>query len=157
MTTLWRFLQFFSLGTWLGGILFFAAIVAPAAFGVISNRDQAGALTGLALGRLHMMGLVAGVVFLIATAIEAGTPASLVRPAPLLVLAMIVLTFLSQFWVSESMAALRTQMGSYDATPATSALRVSFDRLHKVSVRLEVAVLIAGITALVFASRKPAL
>ena len=27
MSTLWRFLQFFSLGTWLGGILFFAAII----------------------------------------------------------------------------------------------------------------------------------
>jgi hypothetical protein len=157
MSTLFRFLQFFSLGTWLGGILYFAAIVAPAAFSVISSRDEAGALTGLALGRLHLLGLVTGLVFLIATAIEGKSAAALVRPAPLLVALMIVLTFVSQFWVSESMAALRTQMGSYDATPATNALRISFDRLHKVSVRIELAVLLSGLIALVFASRKPAI
>ena len=156
MSMLFRFLQFFSLGTWIGGILYFASIVAPAAFSVISNRDEAGALTGLALGRLHLLGLVTGVVFLIATAIEAKSAAALVRPAPLLVALMIVLTFASQFWVSESMAALRTQMGSYDATAPTNPLRVSFDRLHKVSVRLEMAVLLSGLIALVFASRKPA-
>src|ERR1041385_4830370 len=100
MNTLWRSLQFFSLGTWLGGILYFAVIVAPAAFSVISNRDEAGALTGLALGRLHMLGLVAGVIFLVATALDARSAAALVRPAPLLVLLMMVLTFVSQFWVS---------------------------------------------------------
>jgi hypothetical protein len=155
MNTLWRFLQFFSLGTWLGGILFFAAIVAPAAFSVISNRDEAGALTGLALGRLHMLGLVAGAIFLVTAAVEARSAAALVRPAPLLVLLMIVLTFVSQFWVSESMAALRAQMGSYNATPATNALRISFDRLHQVSVRLEIAILVSGLVALGFASRKP--
>ena len=156
MSTLLRFLEFFSLGTWVGSILFFSAVVAPAAFTVLASRELAGALVGLVLGRLHLLGIVAGFIYLIAVAIGARSVASLVRPAPLLVLAMIVLTFVSQFWVSETMAALRTQMGSVDATPATDALRVSFDRLHRISVRLEMAVLVAGLAALVFTIRKPA-
>jgi hypothetical protein len=156
MTTLIRFLQFFALGTWVGSILFFAGVVAPAVFSVLSSRDEAGALAGLALSRLHLLGMAAGVVYLIATAVGERSPAALLRPAPLLVLLMIALTFVSQFWVSETMAALRTQMGSVDATPPTNALRASFDRLHGVSVRLEIAVLLAGLAALALISRKPA-
>jgi hypothetical protein len=68
---------------------------------------------------------------------------------------MLVLTFVSQYWVSETMNALRGQMGSVAATPATSELRASFDRLHGISVRLEMAVLIAGLLALAFTSRVP--
>ena len=65
MSTLLRFLQFFSLGTWVGSIVFFGAVVAPGAFTVLSNRDQAGALVGLALA----VGLLTG---LMVTGGEAG-------------------------------------------------------------------------------------
>jgi Domain of unknown function (DUF4149) len=154
MTTVVRFLQFFTLGIWIGAIIYFAAIVAPAAFSVLT-ADQAGALVGLTLGRLHLMGIVAGVVYLLVTAIWARSAAALLRPAPLLVLIMVVLTFISQFWVSGTMDALRAQMGSVAATPATDNLRASFDRLHRVSVNLELAVLVAGLLALFFTSRIP--
>jgi hypothetical protein len=155
MTTLFRFVQFLSLGLWVGSILYFGAIMAPAAFTVLT-KDQAGALVGLTLGRLHLMGIVAGVVYLIVTALAERNPAALVRPAPMLVLAMVVLTFVSQFWVTGTMEALRAQMGSVDATPATNALRISFDRLHVISVRLEMAVMVCGLAALALISRKPA-
>jgi hypothetical protein len=156
MNTLVRFLQFFSLGTWVGSILFFSAVVAPAAFTLLSS-EQAGNLVNLTLGRLHLAGMVCGVIYLIVTAAAARTPAALLRPAPLLVLAMIVLTFLSQFWVTGNMEALRAQAdGSVQALPDGSAIRASFDRLHRISVRLEVGVLLAGIAALVLTSRPPA-
>src|SRR5580700_2289199 len=156
MTTLLRFAQFFTLGTWVGSILYFAAIVAPAAFTALANPDQAGALVGLTLGRLHLFGMVLGVIYLIASAVLERTPAALLRPAPLLVLLMIVLTFVSQFWVIATMDALRAQMGSVSATTGANPLRASFDRLHTISVRLEMGVLFAGIAALVLISRKPA-
>jgi hypothetical protein len=154
MTTLVRFLQVFTLGTWMGSILYFGAIVAPAAFSVLTP-DQAGSLVGITLGRLHLMGIVAGVIYLLVTALAARSAAALLRPASLLVMSMLVLTFVSQYWVSETMNALRAQMGSVAATPATSELRASFDRLHGISVRLEMAVLIAGLLALAFTSRVP--
>jgi len=64
MATLVRFLQFFTLGTWIGAVLYFGAIVAPGAFSVLT-ADQAGALVGLTLGRLHLMGIVAGAIYLL--------------------------------------------------------------------------------------------
>jgi hypothetical protein len=156
MTTLCRFLQFFTLGVWIGSILYFGAIVAPGAFTVVPNVDQVGALVGLTLSRLHLMGVLAAAIYLIATVILEPSPAGLLRPAPLLVALMIVLTFVSQFWVIATMDALRAQMGSVSATAASNPLRASFDRLHTLSVRLESGVLLAGIAALVLISRKPA-
>ena len=152
MTTVVRFLQVFTLGTWIGALIYFGAIVAPAAFSVLT-ADQAGALVGLTLGRLHLMGIVAGAIYLLVTAIWARSAAALLRPASLLVLIMVVLTFISQFWVSGTMDALRVQMGSVSATPAGNQLRISFDRLHRISVNLELAALIAGLLALFFTSR----
>src|ERR1700683_126853 len=127
MSTLFRFFQFFSLGTWVGSILYFGAIVAPAAFTVLTT-DQAGALVGLTLGRLHLLGIVLGCIYLLVTALGERSAAALVRPAALLVVAMIVVTFVSQFWVTGTMEALRAQMGSVAATPPTNALRAPFDR-----------------------------
>lgn len=154
MTTVVRFIQFFTLGIWIGAILYFGAIVAPAAFSVLT-ADQAGALVGLTLGRLHLMGIVAGVIYLLVTALWARSAAALLRPAPLLVIIMVVLTFISQFWVMGTMDALRAQMGSVAATPATNDLRASFDRLHRISVNLELVVLVAGLIAMIFTSRVP--
>ena len=73
----------------------------------------------------------------------------------LLVIVMVVLTFISQYWVSGMMDALRGQMGSVAATPPTNELRASFDRLHRISVNLEMIVLLTGLLALFFTSRVP--
>jgi Domain of unknown function (DUF4149) len=155
MATLVRFAQFLSLGAWIGSILFFGAIMAPAAFTLFSS-EQAGNLVNLTLGRLHLVGMVCGVVYLIVTAAGARTPAALLRPVPLLVLAMIATTFVSQFWVMGNMEALRAQAGgSLQSLPDGSAIRASFDRLHVLSVRLESGVLLAGIVALLLTSRPP--
>ena len=153
MNTLLRFLQVFSLGTWVGSILYFAAVVAPAAFTVLTT-DQAGALVGVSLSRLHLLGIAAGAVYLVATAVSERSVAALARPAPLLVALMIALTLVLQFYVIGAMDALRLQMGSVSATPQGNPLRVSFDRLHTISVRLEMAVLLSGIAALVLTVRK---
>ena len=76
-------------------------------------------------------------------------------PAPLLVIVMLVLTFVSQFWVMSTMDALRAQMGSVAAAPPTDALRASFDRLHRISVNLEMAVLIAGLLGALLHQPRP--
>jgi hypothetical protein len=149
-----RFLQVFSLGTWVGSILYFGAVVAPAAFTVLT-QDQAGALVGVALTRLHLLGIIAGVVYLLATAVGERSVAALVRPAPLLVFAMIMVTMFSQFYVIGTIDGLRSQMGSVSATPHDNPLYISFDRLHTLSVRLEMAVLISGLGALLLTVRKP--
>ncbi|MFZ0878316.1 MAG: DUF4149 domain-containing protein [Candidatus Acidiferrales bacterium] len=148
MTSFLRFIEVFALGTWVGGIIFLSFVVAPGAFGTLGNRDQAGAMVGYSLGRLHWIGIIAGLIYLVVLAIDRGSLAAWLRPAALAVILMVVLTFSSQRFVSTPLAALRTQMGSVAATPPDSPLRVEFDRLHRVSVRLEGAVLLLGLAGL---------
>ncbi len=154
MTNICRFLEVFALGTWVGGIIYLSFVVAPGVFGTLGSRDQAGAIVGLVLSRLHIVGMFAGVIYLAASVAAARSLAELARPAALGVVLMLLLTLASQWFVSQRMAGLRAEMGSVDATPRESPMRIEFDRLHRVSVRLEGTVLLLGIAALYLTVRK---
>ncbi len=154
MASTLRFLQFFTLGCWLGGILFFSFVVAQGAFSVLPTADLAGALVGYTLTRLHVIGIVAGCLYLVSTAVLEKSVGALARPAPLLVLLMVVCTAVSQYGVIARMDVLRAQMGSVAATSAGDPLRAAFDRLHQYSVWLESAVLFSGLAALFLTARR---
>jgi len=141
------------LGVWIGSIVYFI-VFTQGIFPVVNNNDLTGALVGYALGRLHIMGIVAGVVYLLSTAAAEKSVEGLVRPAALLVFLMLVCTMISQYGVIARMDMLKLQMGSVSATPADNPLRVSFDRLHVYSVRLESAVLLSGLAALFLTARQ---
>jgi uncharacterized membrane protein len=156
MNAVLKFLQVLGLGTWVGSIIYLSFVVAPGAFATLKDRDQAGAMVGYSLSRLHLIGLVAGVLYLVAAFVLVRSMKDLVQPAIIGVALMIVLTIFSQTKVTSPMFALRTQMVSVEATPASNPLRVEFDRLHQMSVRLEVGVLLIGIASLFFTVRNPA-
>jgi hypothetical protein len=152
VTATLRFLQFLSLGCWLGSIIFFI-VFTQGIFSVMPTKDLAGLIVGYSLARLHIMGIVAGCVYLLSTAILEKSIAALARPAALLVFVMILCTMASQYGVIARMDVLRAQMGSVDATTADNPLRAAFDRLHQYSVRLESVVLFSGLAALFLTSR----
>jgi hypothetical protein len=144
MATLLRTIEFLGLSLWLGSEVFFSFVVARGAFRILASRDSAGAMVGYALWWLHMIGVVCGIVILLARVVRTRTFASLAAPAALCVVLMILLTVVSQHAVSPKMAALRVQMGSIQATAADSPLLVKFSKLHRISVSLESGVLLAG-------------
>jgi hypothetical protein len=148
-----RFLQFLSLGAWIGSIVYFI-VFTQGIFPVVNNNDLTGALVGYALGRLHIMGIVAGVVYLLSTAAAEKSVGSLVQPAALLVFLMLVCTMISQYGVIARMDMLKLQMGSVSSTSVDNPLRAAFDRLHVYSVRLESAVLLSGLVALFLTARQ---
>jgi Domain of unknown function (DUF4149) len=149
MISFLRTVEFLALSVWLGSDVFLSFVVAPGAFRVLApNRDQAGAVVGFSLTRMHLGGIALGVVFLLARLVRTRTLSSLAAPATLCVALMIVLTAISQYTVSAKMAVLRVQMGSIQATDADSPLLAEFSRLHGISVSLETAVLLAGIAAM---------
>ena len=148
MTTFLRTLEFLSLGLWLGSDTFVSLVLAPGAFHVLATRDQAGLVVGFALTRMHIGGIICGVIFLLARLGRSRSFSSRLTPAALCVLVMIAATLISQFTLSARMAALRTQMGSIQGTPADSLLLAEFSRLHSVSVSLESVVLLAGMAAM---------
>ena len=154
MTNFLRFLQFFALGTWIGGIIFLSFVEAPGVFGILPNLDQAGSVVGYSLTRLHYIGIAAAVVYII---VGFGLAKPLnwpVAPPAILVLVMLVLTLASEFGVRPRMNTLRSQMVSIEATPPENPLRVQFDGLHRASVGLEGATLLIAIAALFLTVRR---
>ena len=148
MTSVLRTLEFLALSLWLGSDVFLSFVVAPGAFRLLASRDEAGAMVGFALWRMHLLGVVCGIVILVARMLRTRSFASLAAPAALCVVLMILLTVVSQHAVSPKMAVLRTQMGSIQATAPGSPLLAEFSRLHRVSVMLESGVLLAGFAAM---------
>ena len=148
MNSILRFVQVFALGTWVGSIIYLSFVVAPGAFGVLQSRDQAGLMVGYSLARLHYLGVIAAVLYLLAGLVLAPSPKNFLHPAMIGVVLMLALTLVSQTRVTPRLAELRTEMVSVDATLKDNPLRVEFDRLHQTSVRIEVTVLLIGVAAL---------
>ena len=146
-----RFFMLLSLVVWLGGIIFFAAAVAPTVFKVLPTRHLAGAVVTRSLGILHGLGVVCATVFLITSMLHSYSVRGSAHPfAPrhFLVYLMLALTLISQFVVSAKMAVLRAAMGEIDLVPVTDARRIAFNHLHAWSTRLESGVLVLGLIVL---------
>ena len=151
MFNIFRALEFLGLSVWLGSDIFLSFVVAPGVFRVLApNRDQAGAVVGFALTKMHVIGMVCGALILLLRLARTKSAASLVEPAGLCIVLMITLTAISQLTVTPKMAALRAQMGSIQATAANSPLLAEFGKLHQISVSLESGVLVAGIACTYF-------
>jgi len=147
-----------SLVVWLGGLIFFAFVVAPTAFapGLLPTRHLAGAVVGRCLGVLHWMGIISGIVFLITSMIYSRIGIGSAHPLAarhLLIVLMILLTLISQFAISPKMHAIRTQAVEIDSLPLDSPLRVEFNRLHVWSEQFEKGVFLLGLAALYFTAR----
>jgi len=156
MSTLLRTIEFLGLSIWLGSDVFLSFVVAPGAFSVLASRDQAGAIVGYSLTRMHWVGIVCGLVILLVRILWIRSLTALVAPAALCVVLMIILTLISQVAVSPKMAVLRVRMGSIEATAAGSPLLAEFARLHAISVGLESGVLLAGMAAMFLMVREAA-
>jgi uncharacterized membrane protein len=153
-----RFLMLLSLVVWLGGLIFFAFVVAPTVFspGLLPTRHLAGDIVSRSLGALHWMGIVSGLAFLIASAIynrlTAGT-ARLLTARHLLIVLMLLLTVISQFAITPKMNSLRAQAGVIDDVPLDTPLRMEFDRLHVWSEKFEQGVFLLGLATLFLTAR----
>ncbi|MFI5105957.1 MAG: DUF4149 domain-containing protein, partial [Terriglobales bacterium] len=60
-----RFFMLLSMVIWVGGIIFFSFVVAPALFSVLPTRHLSGLVVTRTLGSLHWIGVVCGGIFLI--------------------------------------------------------------------------------------------
>jgi magnesium-transporting ATPase (P-type) len=151
-----RFFKLLSLSLWLGSIFFFAAVVAPTAFSLLPSRTLAGMVVGQSLSRLHWIGIVCGLVFLLSSfllaLIEGGQ--SPFHSRDLLLVAMMAVTLAAHFGVERRMNALKADMGVIDVVPQQDARRVEFNRLHVWSTRLEGSVFFCGLALLFLVARE---
>lgn len=152
MKTLIRTLVMLGLIVWLGAEIFFP-VVAAVTFGHISDTHVAGSVIGALLRILHGIGLVSGIVLLALLAlgpawgIYRGKPA---LAAMALVLAMVGLTAYSQYGIIPAMERDRIAAGgAIDAVAPDAPPRVDFNHLHVRSTRVEGAVVLLGLVAVV--------
>ena len=148
-----RFVMLLCLVIWVGGLIFLAFVEAPTVFspGLLPTRHLAGSIVGRSLDLLHYMGMVAGVVFLVASMILSRITTGRARPLAgrhLLVAIMLLLTLISQFAISPKMFAIRAEVSVIDNVPPENPLRVEFNRLHVWSEKFEEGVLLLGLVAL---------
>jgi uncharacterized membrane protein len=153
-----RFLMLLSLVLWIGGLIFFAFVLAPTAFQVLPDTHLAGNMVGRSLNKVHWIAIVSGIVFLIASLLycyfTAGT-AHVFAMRHVLICMMLALTLFSQFWIIPRMDTLRAQVGNFASVPLTDPIRVQFDALHVWSTRVESAVLILGLVVVYLTATIP--
>jgi hypothetical protein len=150
-----RFLMLLSLIVWLGGIIFFV-VLAPTLFSVLPTRHLAGSVIAPMFTKLHWMGIVSGITFLISSMIYWRSTTGVAQPLAmrhLLIYFMLALTLTSQFGISPKMAALRASMGEIDSVAITNPARVQFNALHVWSTRLESSVLLLGLAVVYLTAR----
>ncbi len=143
-----RFLMLLSLVCWIGGLIFFAFVLAPTAFSVLPTSHLAGNVVGRALGKLHWIAIFSGIVFLgsslLYSRLTDGT-AHLFATRHLLLCLMLALTLISQFGIIPRMDVLRASLGEVRSVPLDNPERVQFDALHVWSTRVEGTVLLLGL------------
>ena len=154
-----RFLMLLSLVVWVGGIIFFAFVLAPTVFhpGILPSRQLAGAVVSRSLGILHWTGVTSGFVFLVTSMVQSRVTTGVAAPFAarnLLVYLMIGLTVVSIFAISGPMLALRNDMVFIDNIPQSDARRVEFNRLHIWSTRVEGMVLLLGLAVIYLTARR---
>lgn len=155
MTLTFRVLRLIALAIWVGGIAFFAFAVAPVAFKTMPDAHQAGLIVRGTLLVLHRIGLGAGAVYLFFTLalLASQYDSHPARAAEIvLVVSMLALTLYLQQSILPRMETDRLTLGGeVDSAPPETPARAHFDRLHRLSEKLEGTILFEGLILLCLA------
>jgi hypothetical protein len=159
MQILLRALRLFAMVAWVGGLGFFAFVVAPVAFHSLPSAHEAGIVVGGTLRVLHWIGLVGGAIFYVTTGLlwlRAGVTARVEFAIEMILAGMMMAgTFYSQFKILPAMEVDRALAGGVvETAPVGNAGRVDFERLHTLSERLEGFVFFCGLGVVFVLSRE---
>ena len=162
MTTFIGIFRLLAIVVWVGGIVFFAFVLAPVAFHLLPSQHEAGIVVGGTLRVLDLVGLVCGSVFWIATlSLRQKSRRFAIRhcAAELLLASLMMLaTAYLHFGILPAMEKDRIEAGgSVEASPLSDPARIQFELLHKRSERVEGAVLLCGLGIVMLMARESVL
>lgn len=145
MSFLIQWLYLLALTLWVGGIVFFSFFTTPALFANLP-KDMASQMITILFPRYYMLGYVCGGTLLLSTLVES----ILVRQLPLIRLLVILLMLGSTVYagviVRPEVHNLKIQMKTVEeGTDLGNHLKAKFDGLHRLSVILNMVVLVSGI------------
>ncbi len=140
-----RILRLLALGVWLGGLVFFGAVMAPLAVGVFGLTPQFATFIARSLLSMHAIGLWCGIVMLLALRLLYDRAYKPLWQGGLILL-MIVLTYASNRLIILPMEHDRQLAGgNITILLPDSPLRQDFDARHAWSTRVEEVILLAGV------------
>ena len=148
-----------SLVVWIGGLIFFAFVMAPALFNpaILPTRQLAGNVVSRTLSVLHWIAICCGLIFAVTSMIDSRVVNGAAQPFAarnLLIYLMMILTLVGMFGIAARMQSLKEQMGTIDLVAQDDARRVEFNRLHVWSTRVEGTVLLLGLALIFLTARR---
>ncbi|GAB7027729.1 DUF4149 domain-containing protein [Geotalea toluenoxydans] len=126
---------------WLGGVGIFTFIVTPIVFKSF-GRDMAGRIVGEVFPAYFRWGLVCGAVALASLLVLRGRN---FVPSLLVIVAMLIMTSFSAFYIEPRLASLKKEIPSFETTAKDHPLRREFTRLHAVSAVSNLSVFGGGV------------
>jgi len=146
---------------WLGAALFFGAVVAPAAFGVLRSFDLpnaseiAGSIVTRTLAVINISGFLISLILLLTLLVARGKRSNLAFLLELVCVAVLAVTTGVGHWlIAARMRALRTAMVlPIDQIAPDDPRRLAFNSLHVYSVNALGVAMIASLVALVLMAR----
>ena len=145
---------------WLGAAVFFSAVVAPSAFGVLRsfnlpNASQvAGDIVSRNLAVINVSGLIVGLFLLLTWFMVRGRRRAASITDLICVLLIIICTSVSRWLFAPRLRDLRIAIAlPFDQVPINDGRRMAFDSLHGYSVNaLALAMIAALVTIILIAS-----
>ena len=155
-----NFSRLILLACWFGAALFFSAVVAPAAFGVLRSFDLpnaneiAGSIVTRSLSVINIAGFLIALLLLATAILRRNSSGRLSFIVECICLGVIALaTGVGHWLIAARMRALRAAMVTIDQIAADDPRRIEFSSLHGYSVNALGLAMIAALVAMVLMSR----
>jgi hypothetical protein len=156
-----NFSRLILLACWFGAALFFGAVVAPAAFGVLRSfglpnaNEIAGSIVTRSLSVINIAGFLIALLLLVTAILRRNSSSRVSFVVECVCLGVIALTTGIGHWlIAARMRALRAAMElPIDQIAASDPRRIEFGSLHGYSVNVLGLAMIAALVALVLMSR----
>ncbi len=158
MQGLMRLLQLVAMAIWVGGLAFFAFVLAPTAFHLLPVHD-AGMIVGASLRVFDRIELGCGAIFLAATAVLFRAAVHRIKGRYeiefLLALVMILATAYLEWNIIPAMDQDQRQAGGdINTVEPTNPARLHFNKLHARSEKVAGTTLLLGFSVLFLMSRE---
>ena len=134
-----------ALALWVGGNALFTMVLTPLLFKT-EARDIAARIVGTLFPGYFRWGLACGGIALVCRLLARGRGFDL---AASILMAMLAVTAVQAFYVEPRAAALKREIGSFEATSKDHPLRREFSKLHGVSAVCNLAVLAGGVVLVI--------
>lgn len=152
MVTVLQFIHLLSVVIWIGSIIFFSFVAAPAIFKMLP-RETAGDLVAKIFPQYYKVGSLCGVLALLSLwSFSSGSTTETSRLASLGL--MTLLSFFSALRIGPSVRRLKADLRAAEEGPDREEKQKQFSRLHGFSMILNMIVLLVGLIYLGLTSLK---